>query len=306
MKREVVQDFLNLPGITGVALMDGRSRPCFYGIDRMLNFQQKEALAQGIQQVVETTPPGFEFFEFQFTGHQVYIYKLEHGIILLVLTNGELVYADYSKLVDQLKLGLKEDAANAIATFWLLAGNITLSNQNYWKHRTEVDSTAKPNNSYPSANPSQFNPTLDNPIQPRSTVSDRNGNSPLPTPHSPLPTPHSQTDVSIKELLLALNYLSQFTIQYLGTTVVTNYWKSTRPPIDWLNNFQIDRSAQITLSGDSSNSPEFLTAEQHQWVRDWTAAFIQRCSKVIRDFLTIIEQRALDERQKSFLLSDRN
>ncbi|HEY9816238.1 MAG TPA: hypothetical protein V6D20_10635, partial [Candidatus Obscuribacterales bacterium] len=87
MQREVVQDFLNLPGIEGVALVDGRSRPYFCGVDQTLNFQQKEALAQGIQQVVETTPPDFEFFEFQFTGHQVYIYKLDHGVILLVLTS---------------------------------------------------------------------------------------------------------------------------------------------------------------------------------------------------------------------------
>ncbi|HEY9884968.1 MAG TPA: hypothetical protein V6C98_15290, partial [Thermosynechococcaceae cyanobacterium] len=66
MKREVIQDFLNLPGIAGVALMDGRSRPYFCGIDQALNFQQKEALAQGILQVVETIPDSFDVFEFQF------------------------------------------------------------------------------------------------------------------------------------------------------------------------------------------------------------------------------------------------
>lgn len=55
MKQEVVQNFLDLPGIMGVALMDGRSRPFFCGIDQFLNFQQKEALAQGIRQVIETT-----------------------------------------------------------------------------------------------------------------------------------------------------------------------------------------------------------------------------------------------------------
>ncbi|MBF2080006.1 MAG: hypothetical protein IGR76_16185, partial [Synechococcales cyanobacterium T60_A2020_003] len=85
MNKEVVQDFLNLPGIAGIALMDGRSRPYFFGIDQALNFQQKETLALGIQQVIETTPADFEFFEFQFVGHQIHIYKLSHGIILLVI-----------------------------------------------------------------------------------------------------------------------------------------------------------------------------------------------------------------------------
>ena len=103
MKREVVQDFLNLPGIAGVALMDGRSRPYFCGVDQTLNFQQKEALAQGIRQVVDTTPAGFESFEFQFTGHQVYIYKLDQGIILLVLTRDGLVYRDYLQAIAKLK-----------------------------------------------------------------------------------------------------------------------------------------------------------------------------------------------------------
>ena len=68
MKREVVQEFLGLPGIVGLALMDGRSRPCFYGVSERLNLQQKEALAQGICQVLETTPSSFRTFEFQFAG----------------------------------------------------------------------------------------------------------------------------------------------------------------------------------------------------------------------------------------------
>ncbi|MGA7936757.1 MAG: hypothetical protein WCA35_24590, partial [Kovacikia sp.] len=127
MKREVIQDFLNLPGIVSVALMDGRSRPYFCGVDQTLNFQQKEALAQGILRVVETIPEGFETFEFQFTGHQVHIYKLEHGIILLVLTGTNLVYGDYLKTIKDLKAVLKEDITNAIATFRLIAGNVITS-----------------------------------------------------------------------------------------------------------------------------------------------------------------------------------
>ncbi len=142
MKREVIQDFLNLPGIAGVALMDGRSRPYFCGVDQTLNFQQKEALAQGILRVVETIPAGFETFEFQFTGHQVHIYKLEHGIILLVLTRTDLVYADYVKTIKNLKAVLKEDITNAIATFRLIAGNMTLSGVTYRKPITSTTSSS--------------------------------------------------------------------------------------------------------------------------------------------------------------------
>ncbi|KGF73541.1 hypothetical protein DO97_18785 [Neosynechococcus sphagnicola sy1] len=135
MKQEVVQDFLNLTGILGVALMDGRARPYFCGIDQTLNFQQKEALVQGILQVIGTTPEGFDSFEFQFVGHQVYIYKLSHGIILLVLTDNNLAASHYQQAIADLRVALEADLGNAIATFRLLAGSLTLSGQSYWQQK---------------------------------------------------------------------------------------------------------------------------------------------------------------------------
>jgi hypothetical protein len=320
MRREVVQDFLNLPGIAGLALIDGRSRPYFYGIDQILNFQQKEALAQGIQQVVETTPSGFEFFEFQFTEHQVYIYKLEHGIILLVLTGNSLVTQTYSRAIELLKRELQDDIANAIATFRLLAGNITLSNQDYWKRRS-----ATPSAKEPALKEAAF-PAPSHDVDTQSGVKDKpNGaqsypktldpepvSSPIQTPvvQQSSPIPKSTQVVAahpanLKDLIAALNHLSQFTTQYLGTTVITNYWKSTRPSAEWLSYFQVDRSAQFTFSGPESANPQVISPEEHQQVQEWVAAFIQRCSKVIRDFPLIIEQRALDDPQKTLLLPNK-
>ena len=284
MKREAVQDFLNLPGIVGVALMDGRSRPYFCGVDQTLNFQQKEALAQGIQQVIDTTPANFKFFEFQFSGHQVYIYKLDHGIILLVLAASTLAYETYVETVGRLKAELQEDIANTIATFRLLAGNTTLSGQNYWKRPPDPVSTI-PNKRLdvaPESSPSQPSPP---PSKPPSIP------SPLP---SPAPT--------LKETLAAMNELSKFTTQYLGATVVTNYWKTTRPTIDWLNQFEVERSAQLNASNQIPPTAE-LTSEQQQWIQDWVDAFIQRCAKVIRDFPKSVRQK-LNAHQKLLLFNE--
>jgi hypothetical protein len=311
MKREVVQDFLNLPGIAGVALMDGRSRPYFCGVDQTLNFQQKEALAQGIQQVVETTPASFKFFEFQFTGHQVYIYKLEHGIILLVLTGSDLVDANYQQAIECLKTELQEDISNAIATFRLLAGNITLSNQNYWKGNSDGRVTASNSRTSPS-HPSS--PAIATPVEQNRKPSPLSATALSATEPSSFSQPVVQTtpvpersvsrEANLKELLAALNHLSQFTIQYLGTVVVANYWKSTRPQSEWLAQFQIDRAAHLTLAGTpNAASTQTLTTEQHQEICNWTDAFIQRCAKVIRDFPLIVEQRALDEHQRFLLLN---
>lgn len=306
MKREVVQEFLNQPGVAGIALMDGRSRPYFFGVDQTLNFQQKEALAQGIQQVVQTTPPGFEYFEFQFSGHRVYIYKFDHGMILLVLATGELVMTAYSPLIHQLQAELKRDPTNAIATFRLLAGNLSLSNQNYWQPTTPTIPTA-PWQSPPSS-PIQPEFIPDPPVSSPPVSSESIAPDPVLSP----PVPESAAGASalppdapaptLKELLAAVNQISQFTTHYLGPTVVANYWRSSRPAMEWLSNFEVDRSAQITYAGGSPTALlQPLSNEQQQGFQDWISAFIQRCSRVMRDFSTLLDQGVLDDRQKAFL-----
>ncbi len=281
MKREAVQDFLNLPGIVGVALVDGRSRPYFCGVDQTLNFQQKEVLAQGIQQIVETTPADFDVFEFQFSNHQVYIYKLDHGIILLVLINSDLISADYVRVVRQLKRELQNDITNAIATFRLLAGNITLAKHSDWKSQSDAI----------ALNSEHFDKLI--PLESSSTGALSGKSNPSP----------ANTELDLQELLAALNHFSTLTTQYLGPTMVANYWQASRPNIDWLDHFQIDRIAGITFVNRlPSNLPQAISPEQHQWLQSWVGAFIEQCSKVIRDFPKLVHTMALTERQRALLL----
>ncbi|WP_448563442.1 hypothetical protein [Trichothermofontia sp.] len=308
MKKEVIREFLNLPGIAGVALMDGRSRPYFLGVDQALNFQQKEALAQGIRQVVETTPDNFDAFEFQFATHQVHIYKLASSLILLALTNQDLVEPEYTQVVTRLKETLLEDITNATATFRLLAGNITLPGQRYWGGQTATTTTTASRSPVPPPPP----PAAPAPVTP---IGNRNGST-QPLPKAPRPTtappaappiaparPKVPESITVADMLLALNSLSQFTTQFLGTPVIVNYWKSTRPDAEWLKGFEVSRSARIELSGSLSQGPTTaLSSEQQQWIREWVAAFIKRCSQVIRDFPTLIENKALQDDQKKLLL----
>ncbi len=119
---EVVQSFLNVPGMKGVALIDGRSRPYFQGIERVLNSQQREALAEGVWQVLETIPDDFESFEFQFSGTQVYIHKLSQDQILLVLTHDNLIYPDYFDAFSRLRGAFNEDSSATMDAFQRLLG----------------------------------------------------------------------------------------------------------------------------------------------------------------------------------------
>ena len=210
----------------------GDSRPYFCGIDQTLNFQQKEALAQGILQVVETIPDGFDVFEFQFAEHRVHLYKLDRGMVLLVLTRSSLVYADYGGVIKQLKAVLQEDSPNAIATFRLIAGNIALTGLNYRKHAPDpaamAETTATANS--PGTRFTPPAPEAATPTAPHDSWSSERPDSAVALPPEP---------TTLKEAIVALNHLSQFTTQYLGTHVIVNYWKATRPTAEAVAQLQI-------------------------------------------------------------------
>jgi len=109
-----------------------------------------------------------------------------------------------------------------------------------------------------------------------------------------------EVKVTIEDLLNALNHLSQFSSNYMGTKLTANYWQLTRPNFDWLDNFQINRFAEIKFSGVITEPVSVL---QHQWVKEWTAAFIQQCSQIIHALPTMIEEKSLDEKEKRLLLT---
>lgn len=258
MKRQVVQNFLNLPGITGIALMDGRSRPFFSGLETTLNSQQRNALAQGIQQVIDTTPPDFGSFSFCFHGRQALIHKLSRGVTLLVLAEEQLSMKDYSSALGQLKNTLEEDLSNAVATFRLIAGTIT------------YNGTAQASESAPAQ-----------------------GYSPPPAANS----------VSCQDVVAALNQLSDFTSQYLGKIMVANTWKASRPQREWLQNFQVDRTAHFLPKEPQLTADYRLTADQQAWIKQWVENFIHRGSHIIRDFSDLVFHQALDENQRRLLLT---
>ncbi|MEA5450552.1 hypothetical protein VB780_18380 [Leptolyngbya sp. CCNP1308] len=259
MKRQVIQNVLNLPGISGMALIDGRNRPFFFGPDISLNSQQQDALAQGIQQVVETTPAHFDTFTFRFAHQLAHIYKLDQGLILLVLINDQMPLTDYRTAIGQLKATLVEAPHNAVPTFRLLAGCVTLG--------SSVGAAEIPAAEAPQAEPAASN---------RGTL-----------------TP------SCREVIESLNHLSEGATQYLGTTMVINTWKQSRPAHPWLEQFEVQKDGHFTVAANSEIS---LTAEQHQWVKDWVTAFLGRGGRTIRNFQTLVAGQTLTPQEQLLLL----
>lgn len=273
MKRQVVQNFLNLPGIAGIALIDGRSRPYFCGVDQTLNSQQRDALVQGIQQVVETTPPEFDSFSFRFSGCYVFIHKLDASLILLVLANDDLEMADYSTAIKELKYSLQKDISNAVATFRLLAGSTTLSRQEYWS---------------PSAESTANGPK---PMPPIATEVHK---------HPPPGDVAAEAVPTLEDAIAALNHLSEFTTHYLGKILVSSTWQTTRPKAESLKALQIDRKAEFSIPVEPLRTQP-LTPEVEQAIQDWVAAFTDKCARIIRDYPTIVRTQALSQAQKRLL-----
>lgn len=272
MKKQVILNFLNLPGIVGLGLMDGHSRPYFSGIDQSLNFQQKEALTQGIQQVVSTTPAGFESFDFRFAQRDAYIYKLGNGVILLVVTNEQLDRSSYEDAVHQLQETLETDPHSAVSTFRLLAGSTTLNRP--IEPAPETTAATSPSQSFRPAG----------------------GASPPQTPATATAT-HPW-----HECLAALNVLTDSTAQYLGKIVVANTWRTARPNQEALHNLQIDRAGHFSLKADAPiKSTDVINSEDYKMLHDWVHKFIQRCSLIIRDYPEMVLRQGLTEQQRAVL-----
>ena len=270
MKRQVIQNFLNLPGLSGIGLIDGRNRPFFFGPDIQLNTGQQDALAQGIQQVIETIPAGFDTFSFRFTHQVVHIYKLDQGLILLVLMADQMPLKTYRSAIHQLTATLMEDPHNVVPTFRMLAGCVTLSSSSMM--------TAAP-----SGVPGQAIPTL--------------------AWETPAPAPAPAT-VSMADLVAAMNHLSEGATQYLGKIIVTNTWKQARPDHPWLEQFELQKDGHFALPSQT-NPATPVTPEQHQWVRDWVRAFMVRGSRTFRNFQDLLADGLLSPHEVALLVGDK-
>ncbi len=290
MSREVIQDFLNSAGVIGIALTNRRMRPYFYGLDAVSD-RTKQALGQGVLQVVENVPEGFESFEFHFADHVVFIYKLTHGLVLLVLTDRGLQTVDYRQGITKIKYLIETDTYNTVAYFKLLLGSVaqhSLPSTNNWNAQATIQTN-------------QTQSTTHSVISLVTTdiVADSNPPKNTDSPIKLVSTKSTISDYKLDELLIALNKLSNFTTQYLGKVVVTNYWKSSRPDSHWLAEFEIDRTGQISHLKQAAIA---CTPEQHKLIQDWVAAYIKRCKQVIRNFDQMLEQDCLDSHQKQLLL----
>ncbi|MEM9264458.1 MAG: hypothetical protein AAGA46_02940 [Cyanobacteria bacterium P01_F01_bin.13] len=111
MQCQLIQNFLNLPGIIGLSLMslkDSLGHAHSIGFSQGNGPDQQPLLVQGIQQIIGTAPAFLEFCEFQFGPYQVALHKVESDAVLLVFIEGQLA-SQYSKAISELMQFIKAD-----------------------------------------------------------------------------------------------------------------------------------------------------------------------------------------------------
>lgn len=272
MKQQVVLDFLNLTGVVGLGLIDGHTQPYFSGIDQTLNFQQKEALAHGLQQVISTIPDSFKSFDFRFSRRAAHIYKLAGGLILLVVTNEALEPAIYDPAIWQLREMLENDPPSAVSTFRLLA------NSQAGSHTVFETQAPASESSSPTA---------------LSTASNA---------APPAIAPDVNATPGWQEAIVALNALTDATAKYLGKIVVANTWRTSRPNSAALTSLELDRNGHFSLNNEAKQRDrEPIASQDYQLIQQWVGQFVQRCSSIIRDYPEMVLQQALTDQQRAVL-----
>lgn len=97
--------------------------------------------------------------------------------------------------------------------------------------------------------------------------------------------------ITLEDLLSTFKHLSDCSSRYFGNKMAAKYWESSRPNIEWLQQFQISASGQITYSGTLS---EPLTFYKLRSCQKWIERYIKSCSMIIQEFPTLIDPNKIE------------
>ncbi|OUC13573.1 MAG: hypothetical protein B0A82_16585 [Alkalinema sp. CACIAM 70d] len=274
MKPEVVKDFLTVPGILGIALLDKQSPLYFCGIETPFHLQQTTVLEQGLRQILSTMPEAVKEFELEFQTYRIHIYRFINTATILILTQPELKPADYQMKLAPLLNWVQTSHEGAIAQF-----------------REIVEQVLPPVPSYAAAGSPDVLPqrTSPSPTVPPTPTQPQTLAAALSAPEPAPPT--APEVIRLQDQISAFNDLSQIATQYLGNAIIANHLSRSRPDVPWLQQFSIDRSAHLSFTGDPQQITRPMNEAEIQDMQQWAQAFVSQCSRIIRDFPQLIKQQ---------------
>jgi uncharacterized protein YjbI with pentapeptide repeats len=94
--------------------------------------------------------------------------------------------------------------------------------------------------------------------------------------------------VTIAEIIHDLENIASITIHYLGGTITAKNFEDSRPNVDWLTSFTMDKKGKISFT-ESLNQQ--ATSIQRLWLEKWRTAFVKKCSLIVQDLPNIIQDK---------------
>ncbi|MCU0536328.1 MAG: pentapeptide repeat-containing protein [Hydrococcus sp. Prado102] len=96
---------------------------------------------------------------------------------------------------------------------------------------------------------------------------------------------------TLEEVMRTFTYLGECAGRYVGFKMTARYWESSRPDCEWLQNFQVNASGQITFAG---NLKEPLTLARLLACSQWSNAFIKSCSAIVGQFPSLVDPEQIE------------
>jgi uncharacterized protein YjbI with pentapeptide repeats len=97
---------------------------------------------------------------------------------------------------------------------------------------------------------------------------------------------HEVQPITMAEILSVFRDLSKCATRYVGPKMTAKYWESSRPNCQWLQQFEIGSSGQITFAGTME---EALTYVEIKPCYKWIDKFISSCAAFIPGFLNLVD-----------------
>lgn len=96
---------------------------------------------------------------------------------------------------------------------------------------------------------------------------------------------------SYTDVLLALNQITESSMDFFGGMVISNYWKKAHTAVSlehpWLQSWTVAYRGEIEYSGKEIPQ-EQLTDRQFQAIKLWAQGFLKECDRIVVDYVNIL------------------
>jgi hypothetical protein len=310
---ETVHDFLTLPGIAGLAVVEGQNPTFFCNIDGTLLPQDEAQLARNLSQVFTTIPLEFTTIELHHPSYQTHLYRIDYATLLLVLVHpNSLEPSHYQAILHRFMDGLRQSREAVIEALSLQPPSAPPA-QIFDQSTDDLMGVSQSNSAFQldTSDLETILQTLTIDLGPTAQATE----PPAAPDTKPLvssdtaevPSSIEAQPASLQAVIDAFNHLTRLAVDYLGKIIVGNQIKMSRPEDDWFLQFTIDTQAQLVINPAQWMGQTYVAPEQHKLFQEWAYQVMRATARVIRNFQDDVEsQLSLEEKTLLFEASRRS